>query len=322
MMPPDTGFRRALGVQGLALTVMSLGIAAPVPLAGAVRPPPLQIDLNAFDAMKKRVALPNGATLAYVELGDRAGRPVVLIHGYTDSARDWVPLAPYLSRDLRLILIDIRGHGQSSKPECCYTRLDFAYDVKLLLDALGIRTADIVGHSLGSFIAQTLAEYWPERARSVVLISSTALPLERPAAQGAKPAFDFRSQIRKLKDPIDPDSAFMIEWWASPTPVDEDFLRRQRRDAAAIPASIWLAVLDQGLTAMDLESTLPKLKAPTLLVWGSEDPIIGEQGRQALRAALPGAQLKVFDKLGHNPFWEDPQGVANVINTFLGVHGK
>jgi pimeloyl-ACP methyl ester carboxylesterase len=268
------------------------------------------------------VALPNGATLAYVELGDRAGRPVVLIHGYTDSARDWVPLAPYLSRDLRLILIDIRGHGQSSKPECCYTRLDFAYDVKLLLDALGVRTADIVGHSLGSFIAQTLAEYWPERARSVVLISSTALPLERPAAQGAKPAFDFRSQIRKLKDPIDPDSAFMIEWWASPTPVDEDFLRRQRRDAAAIPASIWLAVLDQGLTAMDLESTLPKLKAPTLLVWGSEDPIIGEQGRQALRAALPGAQLKVFDKLGHNPFWEDPQGVANVINTFLGVHGK
>jgi len=316
-MPRDTGFR-ALGVQALAFTVMLLAVAGPVRLAGAVGPPPpLQIDLNAFDAMKKRTALPNGATLAYVELGDRAGRPVVLIHGYTDSARDWVPLAPYLSRDLRLILIDIRGHGRSSKPECCYTRIDFAYDVKLLLDALGIRTADIVGHSLGSFIAQTLAEYWPERAGSVVLISSTALPLDRPAAQGGKPALDFRSQIRKLKDPIDPDSPFMIEWWASPTPVDEDFLRRQRRDAAAIPVSIWLAVLDQGLTAMDLGSTLPKLKAPTLLIWGSEDPIIDEQGRQALRAALPGAQVRVFDKLGHNPFWEDPQRVADVINMFL-----
>jgi len=54
--------------------------------------------------------------LAYVQLGSPVGKAVVLIHGYTDNARDWVPLAPYLSRDLRLILIDIRGHGQSSKP--------------------------------------------------------------------------------------------------------------------------------------------------------------------------------------------------------------
>jgi pimeloyl-ACP methyl ester carboxylesterase len=48
--------------------------------------------------------------------GSPVGKAVVLIHGYTDNARDWVPLAPYLSRDLRLILSDIRGHGQSSKP--------------------------------------------------------------------------------------------------------------------------------------------------------------------------------------------------------------
>ena len=118
-MPCDAGFR-ALAVQAVALTVMSLGVVVPLRLAGAVRPPPpLQIDLNAFDAMKTRRALPNGVTLAYVELGDRAGRPVVLIHGYTDSARDWVPLAPYLSRNQRLILIDIRGQCQSSRPECC-----------------------------------------------------------------------------------------------------------------------------------------------------------------------------------------------------------
>ncbi|MFO1466561.1 MAG: alpha/beta fold hydrolase [Steroidobacteraceae bacterium] len=81
------------------------------------------------------MSLPNGMRLAYLEWGNPRGRPVVLIHGYTDNARDWVPLLPFLSPAYRLILIDIRGHGASSKPECCYDRLEFAYDVKLLLDA-------------------------------------------------------------------------------------------------------------------------------------------------------------------------------------------
>ena len=233
------------------------------------------IDLDRFDNSKETAALPDGETVAYVAVGDPAGQPVVLIHGYTDSARDWLPLMPYRSSRLRLILVDIRGHGRSSKPECCYTRFDFAYDIKLLLEALGVQRADVVGHSLGSFIAQTFAETWPERTRRVVLISSSGCP--RPGAPPPKPAYDYAAQIRALHEPIDPDSPFMIEWWSSPTPVDPEFLRRQRRDAAAIPLRVWLAVLDQGIGDCDLQRTLPRLKAPTLLIWGGKDPIMGEE---------------------------------------------
>jgi pimeloyl-ACP methyl ester carboxylesterase len=289
------------------------------PALAAAAPPPLKIDLNTFDASKKTIALPDGESLAYIDMGEHSGPAVVLIHGYTDNARDWVPMLPYVSKGYRLILVDIRGHGQSSKPECCYTRLDFAYDIKLLLDALGVRKADIVGHSLGSIIAQTFAEYWPERTAHVVLISSTGgTP---PGAPNKAPQFDFAAEIRKLKDPIDPDSPFMIAWWDSPTPVDPDFIRRQRKDAAGIPLRVWLAVLDQGLPANnmygDLQSTLPRLKAPTLLIWGSKDPIMEEEVRQSLRNALPAAKVKIFEGLGHNPFWEDPRGVADAINAFL-----
>jgi pimeloyl-ACP methyl ester carboxylesterase len=276
---------------------------------------PAKIDLDAFDAAKQSVALPDGINLAYVSLGDPRGQPVVLIHGYTDNARDWVPLIPYLSPHFHLIVVDLRGHGKSSKPECCYTRLDFAYDLKLLLDALKIPRADIVGHSMGSFVAQTFAEFWPERTERVVLISSSGGP--RPGAPAKKPAFDYAAQIRQLKEPIDPDSPFMIEWWASPTPVDPDFLRRQRRDAAGIPLKVWLAVLDQGLTNADLQRTLPRLTAPALLIWGEKDPLMEEDVRATLREALPRAQVKVFKGLGHNPFWEEPQACAEVINAFL-----
>ena len=309
--------RTALGRALFALFVLLPWLAVASSAAPAVAP--AKIDLNTFDALKESVALPNGETLAYVPLGDPRGQPVVLIHGYTDNARDWVPLVPYLSPRFHLILVDIRGHGRSSKPECCYTRFDFAYDIKLLLDKLGIAQADVIGHSLGSIVAQTLAEYWPERTRGVVLISSTVGP--RPGGPPGKSDFDYAAQIRQLKEPIDPDSPFMIAWWSSPTPVDADFMRRQRADSAAIPLRVWLAVLDQGLEPMlvagELQQSLPRLTAPTLLIWGSKDPIMTEAARAMLVEGLPQAQVKIFDGLGHNPFWEDPRGCAEVINAFL-----
>jgi len=307
------------GATLLCSVAPGIGTSAFAASAAKIKAPPqIAIDLNAFDASKRMIVLPNGESLAYIDMGDRAGSPVVLIHGYTDSARDWAPMVPFLSKQFRLILVDIRGHGQSSKPECCYTRLDFAYDVKLLLDALGVQKAGIVGHSLGSIIAQTFAEYWPERTASVVLVSSTGgTP---PGQEKKQPQLDFASEIRKLKEPIDPDSPFMIAWWDSPTPVDPDFIRRQRKDAAAIPLRVWLAVLDQALTDnvfASLQSTLPRLKAPTLLIWGSKDPIMQEDVRQTLRDALPHAKVKIFDGLGHNPFWEEPRSVADAMNAFL-----
>lgn len=305
----------------LGLVLLATGAIAPRSALGAGAAPP-KVDLDAFEHMKRRVRLPDGIELTYIDTGNSAGPAVVLVHGYTDNARDWVPLLPYLSPQRRLILVDLRGHGQSSKPECCYTRLDFAYDIKLLLDALGVRQADLVGHSLGSIIAQTFAEYWPERTRRVVLISSTGgWP---PAVPRPKPKLDYAAEIRKLKEPLDPNSPFMIDWWSSPTPVDPDFLRRQREDAARIPLKVWLAVLDEALPPAeraysDLQSTLPRLTAPTLLIWGSEDPLMEEPVRKTLRDALPHAEVKVFKGLGHNPFWEDPPGVAQAIDRFLGA---
>ena len=80
--------------------ILLLPWLAAVSLASATAGTPAQIDLNTFDSLKRTVALPDGETLAYVPLGDPQGPAVVLIHGYTDNARDWVPLVPYLSRAL------------------------------------------------------------------------------------------------------------------------------------------------------------------------------------------------------------------------------
>ncbi len=303
-----------------ALQARAAATAAPAaaPAAKTAEGPPLKINLDAFEAMKRKATLPDGIKLAYLQMGDPRGTPVVLIHGYTDSARDWVPMLPYLPKRFRLILVDLRGHGQSSKPDCCYDLYDFAYDIKLLLDQLHVRKADIVGHSLGSLVAQRFAETWPQRTNRVVLISSTGG--RNPCEPASRRQFDFAAQIRALKAPLTADSPFMIEWWSSPTPVNREFIRREREDAAKIPLRVWRAVLDQALTNPDLRTMLPRLKAPTLLIWGSRDPIMGPEDRASLRAGLPHAQVKIFKGLGHNPFWEQPRKVAAVIARFLEEH--
>jgi pimeloyl-ACP methyl ester carboxylesterase len=284
--------------------------------AAPVRP---KIDLDAFDNSMKHAQLPNGISLSYIDLGPSNGTPVVLIHGFTNNARNWVPLIPYLDPKLRLILVDLRGHGKSSKPECCYDRIDMAYDVRLLLDQLKVSSANIVGHSLGSIVAQTFAEYWPERTGRVVLIGSTGgVRMGCPGEDGVPSSglSEMRTALLHMKDPIDPDSQFILNWYGSTKPPDPEVLRRQRIDAAAIPVRVWIAMLDQ-FAAMNLQGTLPWLKAPTLLIWGDQDKLINDRGRCALREALPNAQVHVFPHYGHNPQWEDPAAVAALINPFL-----
>jgi pimeloyl-ACP methyl ester carboxylesterase len=308
--------RSAQRLVAVASFVVAAVLAAwPTP---GVAAPTLQIDLDAFDASRKQVALPSGISLAYVDIGPRDAPVVLLIHGYTSNARGWVPLLPHLDRSRRYLIPDLRGHGQSSKPDCCYDRTTFAYDLRLLLDTLHVERADVVGTSLGSLIAQAFARNWPERTRRLVLQSSSGGPLAACESEPAGEAvFDFRSAILALQDPIDPESQFMIAWYASTVPVDAEFLRRQRRDAAAIPVRVWLAILDQGLNLRDLQADLQQIRAPTLLIWGGRDNLFGARDRCSLRVALPQAEVRLFAGLGHNAYWEDPQAVASVINPFL-----
>ena len=279
--------------------------------------------LNAFDGAKQTVSLQNGVSLAYIDMGPRDAPVLVLVHGYTDSARDWASLAPELSRNFRLIIVDLRGHGASSKPECCYTRFDFADDIRLLLDRLHTGPVEaVVGHSLGSLVAQTFAELWPAATRRLVLVSSTGTsfgPEPACGSGGATPIVQsWLAGLAQLRDPIDPDSAFMREWWQESIAINPEFFSsRQRHDAAAIPAHIWRDIADQALVTGDLRPMLPRIQAPTLLIWGGRDTVMSAAGREALRTGIPRNVVRIFPELGHDLIWQDPQALASAITGFL-----
>lgn len=257
---------------------------------------------------KKTVQLPNGLTLAYSEMGDTEGKPTLLIHGYTDNSRSWSLLAPHL-KDRHLFAIDMRGHGKSDKPQCCYAYTDFANDAALFLDAVGVAKADVIGHSLGSLTGQLLAAQHPEKVDNLVLISSTT-------AIGGGPGSWLWDNVTPLKAPIDPDSQFMKDWYWNPNPVDEDFITRERTESAATPLHVWNGVL-WGTVVNDLTLTAPLIKAPVLVLWGDQDALFDLAHQEKLEKAFPDAEFQVFQGAGHNMFWEFPEKAAKVIRAFL-----
>ena len=260
---------------------------------------------------KRQIALPNGQSLAVVEVGDPSLPPILLVHGYTDNSRSFSLLAPHLADSFRLLAVDLRGHGASSAPECCYALTELAYDLRLVLDVLQIERASLVGHSLGSMVGQVFAARWPERVDRLVLIGSATSASEVAARDGW-----LWERVHALEAPIDPAAEFMQEWYASPTPVDPDFLEREIAESAAVPTHVWRGVLYE-LEITEFGRVLAGVEAPTLILWGEEDGFFGEADQDELRAALPEAELRAFAGLGHNLHWEDPAAVANAIGAFL-----
>lgn len=268
------------------------------------------IDQAGWDARKRVVALPNGIDLAYVELGDPRGSPVLLLHGYTDTSRVWTVLAPALTRH-RLIIPDQRGHGASAAPACCYAMANFADDARLLLDALGIARAAVVGHSMGSLVAQQFAADHPERVTRLVLIGSTALPPVRRD----DPLW---TAITGLRLPIADNADFLRMWsaGASPTPVDAAYVRFADREATEVPPHVWQSALRE-MTALPAARHAADVRAPVLILSGGRDEIFPAEHHRALVAAYPGAQAHVFAELGHNLAVERPAEVGAVLARFL-----
>jgi pimeloyl-ACP methyl ester carboxylesterase len=296
-------------VRGLRRTVAAaLAAAALAPVTGLAQTAvPAQAD---WAAARQEVTTADGQRLSYVEVAAGDGPPLILLHGYTDNSRSWSLLMPHLG-DRRLIALDLRGHGGSAAPACCYGIDALTHDLAGFMDAKGIDRADLVGHSLGSIAAAVFAAQHPGRVDRLVLVS-TALAM--PPA----PTEWLWANVPGLPDTIDPDSQFMRDWYWNPNPVPADFLDRERVESAATPRQVWMGVLT-ALTLTDWTLYAPRIAAPVLILWGDQDSLFDAASQAAVKAALPGAAYQDYPGFGHNMFWETPETVGARIAAFLSL---
>jgi pimeloyl-ACP methyl ester carboxylesterase len=258
---------------------------------------------------KQAVTLPNGVTLRYVEAGPADGHSLILLHGLTDTSRSWSMTLPLLERKYRVLIPDQRGHGASDAPACCYAVADFAGDLVALMDAKGIAKATLAGHSMGGFIAQYTAIAYPERVDRLVLVSTGASGVGNEALDWVL------EQARAMAYPIDPGSKFIEEWTSNVNPVDPVFLQHVKPETARTPPQTWTGAT-LGLMVQDHRHLLPRVKVPTLILWGDQDPLLLVASQELLREVLPGAERKTYEKAGHNLPWEHPERVAQDIIGF------
>jgi pimeloyl-ACP methyl ester carboxylesterase/tetratricopeptide (TPR) repeat protein len=263
--------------------------------------------------MVKSATLRNGLTLEYVERqhqGQPSGLPVVFLHGVTDSWRSFESVFPHLPSWMQAIAVSQRGHGGSSQPDGSYRFADFSSDLDMFLDALAVPAALIVGHSMGSYVAQRFAIEHPERTVGLVLMGSFASMRGNPVVADL-----WRSDVATLSDPI--DRRFILEFQKSTLarPVPSALLDTAVDESARVPARIWRAAFAEFLEA-DHAGRLPAIQAPTLIVWGDRDAICTRNDQDALRTAIRGSRLIVYPGYGHGFHWEDPARFATDLVAF------
>jgi pimeloyl-ACP methyl ester carboxylesterase len=265
----------------------------------------------------------NGIEINYEEDGDPAGPPLVLVNGLGGQLIGWRPeLVPALvERGFRVIRFDNRDVGLSTWVEDGYGLDDMADDLAGLLDALGIEAAHVLGVSLGGMIVQTFAIRHPQRLLSLCSIMSTvgAPGLAPPTPEALavllrKPAADRESSIEQSVE------GFRVI--SSPGyPFDEEGVRQ--RAAAAYDRAYHPAGVGRQLAAVagagDRTEALGSVAVPTLVLHGTDDPLIGVAAGEATAKAVPGARLVLFEGMGHDvPAALVPEIVdAVVANTLL-----
>src|SRR5918998_5031152 len=145
------------------------------------------------------IRLATGLRVHYVERGDPAGEAVVFLHTYVDSWFSYSRVLSLLSPEYHAFAVDQRGHGNSDKPQCCYTADDFAADVDAFMEAVRIEQATLVGDSSGGLIAQRVALDYSHRVSRLVLIGSPTTLVNNEAVR------ELGKEMLALEDPISPE---------------------------------------------------------------------------------------------------------------------
>jgi pimeloyl-ACP methyl ester carboxylesterase len=252
------------------------------------------------------------AEIVYRELGD--GAPVVLLHPFPANHEFWLPVAQALAMRYRVVLPDLRGHGDSGVGEGPATMEKHAADIARVMDDAGVGRAPLIGVSIGGY---ALFEFWRQhRGRVAALgLCNTKAPADTAEAraarlQGANDVLDrgtesfFESMIPRLLGKTTRETRPDLVAAA---------LRMMRKMSSEDVAQVQRGMAERP----DSVETLKTINVPTLLVTGDEDVLTGINEAELMRQQIAGSRLCVIPKVGHYSPWEQPEEADRLLRQFL-----
>ncbi len=257
--------------------------------------------------------LPDGVSLYFETHG--AGAPLLLVAGLASDSQSWGPVVQNLAEDFLVITPDNRGAGRSTQSGADISIRTMADDCMALLDALGIDSTAIVGHSMGGFVALECALRYPGRVTGLVLEGSapgsspeTVRLLRRWAADlvaGAEPAGWFRALFPWL---------FTSAFLEAPQVMDEAVRGAVEYPYPQSPEAFRKQV--EAIAGFDCSGQLGTLGLPTLIIHGCEDRLFPAAASIEALSAIRGARATLIDRAAHAVHVEQPEAFVSAIRAF------
>jgi pimeloyl-ACP methyl ester carboxylesterase len=299
-----------------------------------------RVQTGMFDTAPERVELSNGETIAYRE---RPGGdiPVLLLHGNLSSSVHWDIVFEEMDAQFHLYAIDLRGFGDSSYGAPAGSLADFAGDVTLFAEEVGLDSFHLWGWSAGAGVAMQVAADTPDRIRRLVLMAppgTQGLPVyaKDENLQPTDTVLTTREEL--AQDPVSvapvlqaletQDAATMKEIWTqaifvNSVPGEERFDRyveaslKQRNlldiDYALVHFNI--SPEDNGIEPGTGE--VERIDAPTLVVRGEDDLVVTREMSERVRAEIADARYVELEGCGHAPTVDDPDRLLSEVEEFL-----
>jgi pimeloyl-ACP methyl ester carboxylesterase len=249
-----------------------------------------------------------------------SGDPLVLIAGLGYPLWQWHKMVPFLAEHFQVIAFDNRGVGQTDKPAGPYTAQMLAADTAGLLDALGIESAAIAGHSMGGFVAQAMALDYPEKISALILCSTNfggprhvpitpeAMAVLADVTSDPLTRFTNGLQVSTAPGWTEENPEIVKEWteWRVANPLDLAGYQSQM--------AIGLALVAEEAA---FEHRLPSVSVPTMIIFGAHDKVVPPENANLLAKQISGSQITIIPDAGHFFCIEAPEAASNIIIDLL-----
>lgn len=246
----------------------------------------------------------DGVDLHYEESGNPEGEPVIIMHGWGCNHTTVASIANSL-QEMRVINVDLPGHGESSEPSTVWGVNEFTENIQHFIDALKLRNPSLVGHSFGGRISILLSSRNKD-INKVMLVDAAGIKPSRPLKYYIK-VYSYKFAKKTL--PIifgKKTGGKLIDKW-----------RNKSGSADYRNSSPMMRAVMSKCVNEDLRHVMPQIQAPTLLVWGSADTATPLSDAKIMEKLIPNAGLVNFDGCGHYSFLDNPGQFRAVAREFF-----
>jgi 2-hydroxy-6-oxonona-2,4-dienedioate hydrolase len=259
-----------------------------------------------------------------LESGD--GPTLLMLHGTGGHAEAYCRNIVPLSRDFRVIAVDMLGHGYTGRPDVSFTLDDFADHLAALADAVGAERVHVSGESLGAMVAAWFGIKYPERTGKVVMNTGT---LARPGAEGMAEYADFEQRTRALVDQELTREAVRrrMEWLvADPARMTDELVECRyriysqpgmRETVATVMSSVLGMIRGEHGAEYFAPETLSRLQRPAMVLWTRHNPGQDVELARETSKSIPQHEFHVLNESGHWPQFEEPETVNQLHRDFL-----